>query len=133
MSNKGFTNAKQGIMMRNSGVFTAICISFTKCSNGKFKMIDYLVYGLAAAIFLIMGIRAAKVYSGNRTKYNLAVLIAIMIFLVLSLLNLFISVPSLIARLLSSLGVEVPIQIWILLFVIFSVSLIAFFFFPSFL
>jgi ABC-type uncharacterized transport system permease subunit len=88
-------------------------------------LLDLLIF----AIFLIIGIRAGVIFFRYRTKYNLAALIIIMIFLVVSVLDLFLPGSSIVTRLLDNLGFGMAIRI--LLVVIVSASLLAFLFYPD--
>lgn len=94
------------------------------------KMADNLLTFdfFATVILLVIGIRATIIFLRYRTKYNLATLIVVMIFLVISAVDLFLP-ENLITRLMDSLDIGTPLRI--LLIIVFTVLLLAFLFYPD--
>ena len=94
-------------------------------------MIDYSLWFdlLLAVILLILGIYAGWIYSKNRTKYNLALLIFFMILFVIEMSDLIIPGDYIIARLLNSLGIRLPGRI--VLVIIWSLLVFTFLFYPN--
>ncbi len=80
-------------------------------------------------VFLIGVIYIAIKFFRSRTKYNLAMFIILMIFLVISSLDLILPGDNVLTKLANSLGIERDIRI--VLAVIISILFIAFLFYPE--
>jgi len=97
---------------------------------------DHLLFHLlAAAIFLVIGIRACVIFLKWRTKYNLTTLIIIIIFFVGTILSFFHpgKLNYILAILLTNVSDSpaVGIVVRILLALVFIVLLYAFLFYPD--
>lgn len=97
---------------------------------------DSLLFDLlVSTILLIIGIRAAIVFSRSRTKYNLATLLVVIIFFIGTILSIFYpgKLNSIVTILLSyvSNSPDVGIAARIFLILIFTILLCAFLFYPD--